>query len=827
VAITGAGNVGIGTTTPGALLQVSKSDATNQLFNVFNSANSGGANNTSFIHTDQNFSVGTTPYTGSALLVTTYPNNVANNSGNVLNVGTSDSAGGSLVSYLVVKAKDGNVGIGTTTPNDLLQLQSTSATAYDPISDNGQFGSGTGITITNIDTTPQSFSQVNMQVSSALGRALGRIVTIRMASATSDMAFVTENANVAAEKMRIAATGNVGIGTTTPAVKLDVIGTTTGSLRMADNETNTTNKLGRIVGRQYTNADTDFLAFDIRGLVSSNEINYGGGSSLLNSITSHTFYTAATTTTIGGTPRMIITSAGNVGIGTTTPTGNLAITQTITATGVLKGIVYTGAVNTNQTLSTEIPSLTLTTAGRQWATGAITTQREVLITQPTYSFVGTSTITDAATLGISGAPIQSTNATITNTHGILIQAGAVSTATNSYGMTVNAQTGATNNYGLVVATGNVGIGTTAPSRTFQINASAGPTVELVRTGFAGGSLYFETDGTDGVIRNPGNNGLSLQTNGANPRLFIANTGNVGIGTGTTTPNDLLQLQSTSATAYDPISDNGQYGSGTGITITNMDTTPQSFSQVNMQVSGASGRALGRIVTIRMASATSDMAFVTENANVAAEKMRIAASGKVTISSAITITGTILDVSSGRSFFAANGEPFAIGARFNSTGGAVYFGATNGSVIPDAQISSAGGGPLMTLKNSGIIQFNNTTFYGAGTLHSDVSGNITSVSDERLKTIDGNFTAGLNEVLQIKPILYHWNELSQLDTENMYAGFSAQNIQSVIPVAVMANKDTGYLSLQDRPIIAALVNAIKEQNDIITNLLSRIVILENK
>jgi hypothetical protein len=125
---------------------------------------------------------------------------------------------------------------------------------------------------------------------------------------------------------------------------------------------------------------------------------------------------------------------------------------------------------------------------------------------------------------------------------------------------------------------------------------------------------------------------------------------------------------------------------------------------------------------------------------------------------------------------------------------------------------------MTLKNSGVIQFN--TGYGAGALTSDATGNITSVSDERLKTIDGNFTAGLNEVLQIKPILYHWNESSQLDTENMYAGFSAQNIQSVIPIATMAQKDTGYLSLQDRPIIAALVNSIKE-------LEARIKILELK
>lgn len=159
----------------------------------------------------------------------------------------------------------------------------------------------------------------------------------------------------------------------------------------------------------------------------------------------------------GATNAMTIRNNGNIGIGVASPTGQLEVKQTATATGALKGIVFTGAVNTNQTLSTEIPSLYINAAGRQWATGALTTQREVLITQPTYSFVGASTITNAATVGIAGAPIKSTNATITNTHGLLIGAGAVSTATNSYGLTVNAQTGATNNYAAQFLGGNVGI----------------------------------------------------------------------------------------------------------------------------------------------------------------------------------------------------------------------------------------------------------------------------------------------------------------------------------------------------------------------------------
>ena len=42
----------------------------------------------------------------------------------------------------------------------------------------------------------------------------------------------------------------------------------------------------------------------------------------------------------------------------------------------------------------------------------------------------------------------------------------------------------------------------------------------------------------------------------------------------------------------------------------------------------------------------------------------------------------------------------------------------------------------------------------------------------------------------------------------YAGFSAQNVQAAIPEAV-GSSTNGYLTLQDRPLIAAVVNAIKE------------------
>jgi len=137
------------------------------------------------------------------------------------NYGTSSAA-------MTILYSNNNVGIGTSSPNSLLQLTGNNATVYDASVDSGQDDGGVTLTIRNNDiSTVGSFSQIDMMVSGDSGRAVGRIVTIRTASATSDMAFVTENANTKAERMRITSGGGVGIGTTsvTGTTKLSVLST--------------------------------------------------------------------------------------------------------------------------------------------------------------------------------------------------------------------------------------------------------------------------------------------------------------------------------------------------------------------------------------------------------------------------------------------------------------------------------------------------------------------------------------------------------------------------------------------------------------------------
>ncbi len=131
-------------------------------------------------------------------------------------------------------------------------------------------------------------------------------------------------------------------------------------------------------------------------------------------------------------------------------------------------------------------------------------------------------------------------------------------------------------------------------------------------------------------------------------------------------------------------------------------------------------------------------------------------------------------------------------------------STTGLVYTAGRIGIGTTSPTAQLHTTGTVRFEN---FGAGALQTDANGNLSVSSDERLKHVDGAYDIGLDAILALHPIAYHWNEASGLDTLTQYAGFSAQDVQQAIPFAV--GTDTrGYLTLADRPILAAAVNAIK-------------------
>lgn len=131
-----------------------------------------------------------------------------------------------------------------------------------------------------------------------------------------------------------------------------------------------------------------------------------------------------------GTVRHIIGGTGLISF-TNSPTTFSSDWITFTqSAGVGGGVarlslmVINGGAHTNLLASTEATDINFNLARTvEFATGALTTQRAFRIQAPTYSFVGASVITTAATLAISGPPVAGTNATFTNPVSLLIETG--------------------------------------------------------------------------------------------------------------------------------------------------------------------------------------------------------------------------------------------------------------------------------------------------------------------------------------------------------------------------------------------------------------------
>ena len=122
--------------------------------------------------------------------------------------------------------------------------------------------------------------------------------------------------------------GNVGIGTTSPSAKLDVIGGGLSSLfRVSNTDADATTKYGTFMGRHYTNSEENItgMLLTSSSSVTGGAVSIGGGITSANAVNEIKFYTAANNTTLTGSERMRITSAGNVGIGTTSPQSKLQV----------------------------------------------------------------------------------------------------------------------------------------------------------------------------------------------------------------------------------------------------------------------------------------------------------------------------------------------------------------------------------------------------------------------------------------------------------------------------------------------------------------------
>ncbi|AMA60140.1 beta strand repeat-containing protein [Bradyrhizobium sp. CCGE-LA001] len=333
----------------------------------------------------------------------------------------------------------------------------------------------------------------------------------------------------------------------------------------------------------------------------------------------------------------------------------------------------------------------------------------------------------------------------------------------------------------MVSTGYVGIGTNAPANRLDVAASANIRGNLYmgQTG-ASGRIYFNraSDGVNNgwvgypstgnsssdvaLYSNGGGSYLTFYTNGTE-RVRIDNSGLVGIATAT--PTAPLEVSGTiSASSINlPSGSVNSYGWVGG---------NSAFNRYQPADNGGRGGVAGASSVYMNIDSNNDestaffaIAKGSQNFGGGTELMRLTETGFMGVG---TVTPTTpLEVS---------GTVSATTGQFNSLGTGLI--AATGISITTNRTS------VTTLYASGAVQLDN---YGAGTLTTDASGNVTASSDERLKDIKGGFTRGLEAITSLNPIVYQWNAKSGNDMTTTYAGFSAQDVQKAIPEAVSTDQ----------------------------------------
>ncbi len=610
--ITSAGNVGIGTTSPSAKLEVlsavSATPITNGVVRVVGTGTNPATGSGGGLLLAQQDSGGN--YVNYASITGRRVNNAANNIVDLdFNTGSpSDSI--ALATRMTIAGNSGNVGIGTTSPASKLNVSG----------DNITVSAGYGLAWSG-DTSRIMTPEDN--VSGALIQTPG---IIRFNPGSS-------------EKMRIASSGYVGIGTTNPQRKLDVVGShTTSTFRVYYPDLNVAGQDASVdiwasePGVSYNGSG---IGSNVNGHPYYGRTNTSLGQAFLRFINGNMMFHTSTGDALNA-ERMRIDSAGNVGIGTSSPN------RLLTVAGTTSGLI---ALNASSYRNTTIGS---DSTGNFIVYDDNAGAYRMVINSAGDVAVGTT----AALLNTSGRG----NITINGSSESILTLATGGTW-RSYFFTTGGNTllGAANemtfgtNGGTermrITSGGRVGIGTTTPysildaqdytsflSLSSTINSEATTDNQQIggidfRKHYSlaiGASIrQLQAGGTS----NYSNAHLAFYTNngsvafGSVPpeRMRITDSGNVGIGT--TSPNNKLDVNgninvpSTNFYRYD--GDTGLIGSATTI------------------VGGASNQ-LG----IR---ASNDILFATNGAN---ERMRITSGGNVGIGT--TNPAYKLDVSSSNS-----------------------------------------------------------------------------------------------------------------------------------------------------------------------------------
>jgi len=313
--ITSGGRVGIGTNNPATKLQV---------VNAGDVAIIGDGNDNFFGNytSGDYFDIGNLGSTGNVFLegrgVSTNINSQYRTKGNGSHIWSYNAGGNEIMRT----TSSGELLINTTSDAGDYKLQ-----VNGNVRSENSYSSSVSTNNTNIGTSTY-LTDYNFIGS-------GAYWGIKTTTTGNNFAIDTYNSGTPKNVLTITQAGNVGIGTTSPTSKLDIAwgGYQTSGYALtfgADignntSRTNNTTKYGLITGVPYTNANPNIELLTYYSAATENLLGIGGqGNTELDGVNIIAFLTAATNTSIG-TERMRITSGGDVGIGTSSPTGKLDV----------------------------------------------------------------------------------------------------------------------------------------------------------------------------------------------------------------------------------------------------------------------------------------------------------------------------------------------------------------------------------------------------------------------------------------------------------------------------------------------------------------------
>lgn len=332
------------------------------------------------------------------------------------------------------------------------------------------------------------------------------------------------------EKLRIASSGNVGIGTTSPQAKLhsnsDILtgyfqnGTNSiyDALKLTNNTaSNTLSGNGaRIQFYNNANNSTNLLGSSIRSV----NVDYGWASDLVLSSVQNNGYSTQTVN-----DAIWIKSNGNVGIGTTTPLGVLHISG-LGAVGQLYADQY-GTAGSNLLLR----------SARGTQSAPTSTLSGDLLGSIGVRGYGATGFSSGGRAGLYMYAAENFTDTAQGTY-LILGTSLNGTASRAERMRIT-------------DAGNVGIGTTSPTEKLSVIGAISANNGMIVQGYsaAASGLNVEMGVTSGYAQFNSYNRTtsayaSLRLDGSNIALNAATGGNVGIGTAS--PSYQLQLSTDSA-----------------------------------------------------------------------------------------------------------------------------------------------------------------------------------------------------------------------------------------------------------------------------------------